>query len=75
MGYIVRMSNATVQHIFCDWAIFLATIFNEIDLKPPSGYLLKKCQKKFVETGHGLTDLVTDATEFKFQHVSNFELN
>ena len=29
----------------------------------------------FVETGHGLTDLVIDATELKFQNVSNFELN
>ena len=26
--------------------------------------------KIFVETGHGLTDLVLDATEFKFQHAS-----
>ena len=31
--------------------------------------------KVFVETGHGLTDLVIDRTEFKFQHASNFELN
>ena len=31
--------------------------------------------KIFVETGHGLTDLVIDATEFKFQSASNFELN
>ena len=31
--------------------------------------------KIFVETGHSLTDLVIDATEFKFQSASNFELN
>ena len=31
--------------------------------------------KIFVEPGHGLTDLVIDATEFKFQSASNFELN
>ena len=67
------MSNATVQRIFCGWVIFLATLFNEIDLKPPSGYILKKMPKIFVETGHGLTDLVIDVT--KFQHASNFELN
>ena len=29
----------------------------------------------FVESGHGLTDLVIDATELKFQNASNFELN
>ena len=45
MGYIVGMSNATVQCIFYGWAIFLATLFIETDLKPPSGYILKKCQK------------------------------
>ena len=31
--------------------------------------------KIFVETGHSLTDLVIDATEFKFQSASNFKLN
>ena len=31
--------------------------------------------KIFVETGHSLTDFVIDATEFKFQSASNFELN
>ena len=30
--------------------------------------------KIFVEIGHLLTDLVIDATEFKFQSASNFEL-
>ena len=29
----------------------------------------------FVETGHGLTDLAIDATEFKFQSASNFQIN
>ena len=36
---------------------------------------LRRPEKIFVETGHGLTDLVIDATEFKLQSVSNFELN
>ena len=31
--------------------------------------------KIFVETANGLTDLVTDATEIKFQSTSNFDLN
>ena len=75
MNYIAGMSNATAHRIFCGWIIFLATLFNEINLKPRSGYMLKKMPKIFVETGHGLTDLVTDATEFKFQHASNFELS
>ena len=75
MGFRLGLSKATIQRIFIGWVIFLATLFNEIDLKPSPGYLLKKMPKMFVETGHGLTDLVIDATEFKFQSASNFELN
>ena len=29
----------------------------------------------FVKTGQGLTDMVIDCTEFKFQHATNYELN
>ena len=29
----------------------------------------------FIKTGHGLTDIVIDCTEFKFQHATNLELN
>ena len=65
-AYIVGMSNATVQRIFCDWVIFLVTLFNEIDLKLPSGYILKKMPKIFVETGHGLTDLVIERQSLSF---------
>ena len=60
---------------FIGWVIFLATLFNEIDHKPFPGYLLKIMPKIFVETGHALKDLVINATEFKFQSASNFELN
>ena len=75
MGYVVRKSKATVQRIFIGWVIFLATIFNEIDLKPPSGFMLQKMPDIFVKTGHGLTDLVIDATEFKFQQATKQTLN
>ena len=75
MAYILDKSKSTMQRIFIGWIIFLSTIFNEIDLKPASGFLFKKMPKSFIETGHGLTDIVIDATEFKFQGPSNFELN
>ena len=42
MGYILGKSKSTVHRIFIGWVIFLATLFNEIDLKPPSGFLLRK---------------------------------
>ena len=50
MRYNVGRSNSTVQRMFCGWIIFLATMFNEIDLKPPSRYTLKTVPKIFVET-------------------------
>ena len=55
--------------------VFLETLFNELDLKPDDGFLLKKMPDIFVKTGHGLTDMVIDCTEFKFQHATNYELN
>ena len=39
------------------------------------GIYIEKMPKIFVEIGHGLTDLVIDTTEFKFQHAFIFELN
>ena len=62
MRFKLELSDATIQRIFIDWVVLLATLFNEIDLKPSSGCLLKKISKIFEETGHGLTDLVIDAT-------------
>ena len=52
-----------------------------MDLKPASGYISNMIPKSFIETGHGLTDMVIDATEFKFERAlmermpSNYELN
>ncbi|XP_057302708.1 uncharacterized protein LOC130636876 [Hydractinia symbiolongicarpus] len=75
MAFFMDISKSTMQRIFIGWVIFVAGIFSEIDLKPPSGFSLKKMPKIFIETGHGLTDLVIDATEFKFQRASYSELN
>ena len=41
--------------------------FNKLDLKPTSACTSKEVPKIFVETGHGLTDLIIDKTDFKFQ--------
>ena len=46
-----------------------------INLNPEAGILIKKMPDIFVKTGHGLTDMIIDCTEFKFQHVSNLDLN
>ena len=75
MAYILKTSETTVQRIFNGWVLFLSTLFNRLDLKPGHGYLLQKMPDIFVNTGHGLTDLIIDATEFKFQCATNYELN
>ena len=41
MEFMLGLSKAKIQHIFIGWVIFLATVFNEIELKPSSGHLLK----------------------------------
>ena len=53
----------------------MATLYGKVNLKAENGFIVKKMQKLFVETGHGLTELVGDATEFAFDAASNFELN
>lgn len=48
MAFFMDISKSTMQRIFIGWVIFVAGIFNEIDLKPPSGFLLKKMPKSFI---------------------------
>ena len=64
-----------MQRVFIAWTVFLSTLFNSLDLHPAKGYLLKMMPEIFIKTGHGLTDLVFDCTEFKCQQASNYDLN
>ena len=66
MAYILNIGKSTVYRIFVGWIVFLEILFNELDLKPDDGFLLKKMPNVFVKTGHGLRDMVIDCTEFKF---------
>ncbi|XP_065678095.1 uncharacterized protein LOC136093104 [Hydra vulgaris] len=75
MSFLLEKSYTTVHKIFTSWVIFCATLFNEINLKVDGSFLLKKMPDMFVKTGNGLTDIVIDATEFKFQQASNLDLS
>ena len=75
MAYILQVEKPTVYRIFTGWVVFLETLIEEIDLNPKNGFLIKKMPDIFMKTGHGLTDMVIDCTEFKFQHATNYELN
>ena len=75
MAFVLEKSVTTVHCIFTGWIIFLATLFQKLDIQPDSGFLLQEMPEIFVKTGHVLTDIIIDVTEFKFQLASNFELN
>ena len=72
---MLKVGESTIQCIFVGWIVFLETILTYINLKPEAGFLLKKMPDIFVKTGRGLTDMIIDCTELKFQHVSNLDLN
>ena len=54
--------------------MLLVTLFNKINLKPPTGYLFKMIPCIFMKTSYGMTDLKIDVTDFKFANASNCEL-
>ena len=52
-----------------------SVVFNRLYLCPDHGFLLQNMPNVSVDSGHRLTDLILDATEFKFQYATNYELN
>ena len=74
MAMMLDKSRVTVQGIFTAWVILVATVFNQVDLRPSGKCLLYKMRNILKATDHDKTDLVIDANGFKFQRVSNFEL-
>ena len=75
MAFMIHLSESTINRIFVGWAVFLDAIFKKLSLKPENGFLINQMPDIFIKTGHGLTDIVIDCTEFKFQHATNLELN
>ena len=67
MAFLVKKSETTIQRIFIGWIIFIAAVFNRIDLIPGHGFLLKKMPKSFIKTGHGMTDLMPLSLNFNVQ--------
>ena len=45
MAIVLDKSRVTVQRIFTAWVIFLATIFNQVDLRPSGRFCCIRCQK------------------------------
>ena len=74
-AYMTNVTAVTIGRIFNGWVVFLSTLFNQLDQRPHQKFLQKKMPEIFVKTGHGTTDLVLDATEFRFQTASNFDIS
>ena len=74
-AFVTNVSAATIGRIFNSWVIFLSTVFNKLDTRPHKTFLLQKMPNAFINTGHDMTDLILDATEFKFQTASNYDLS
>ena len=75
VSYMCDVSETTIGRIFNGWIVFLAALFNQLDQRPDQKYLQQMMPEIFTRTGHGMTDLVLDATEFKFQTASNFDIS
>ena len=75
MAYMLNVSESTMQRIFVAWIVFMETIFSRINLRPDKNFLAHTMPEIFIKTGHGLTDMVIDCTEFKLQQPSNYDLS
>ena len=74
-AFMAKVSEQTIGRVFNGWIIFLATLFNQLDQRPDQDFLRKTVPEIFTRTGHEMTDLILDATEFKFQTASNFDVS
>ena len=74
-AFIANVSTQTIGRIFNAWVVFLSALFNKLDTRPHQKFLQLKMPAIFHQTGHGDTDLVLDATEFRFQAASNFDVS
>ena len=74
-AYMADVSPQTIGRIYNGWVIFLAALFSKLNTRPQQKFLQEKMPKIFRDTGHGETDLILDATEFRFQSASNFDIS
>ena len=75
MAYILNIGESTMQRMFIAWVVFIEAIFSKINLRPDQRLLACNMPEIFIRTGHGLTGIVIDCTEFKLQQPSNYDLS
>ena len=55
-GWMSGNSEPSLSRFYSSWIVFLASMFNCIDLKPAAGFLQSMMPEIFIEKGHHFTD-------------------
>ena len=75
MGWMTNTSISTQSRIFVAWSIFLATVFESIDLTPLPGEVAEFLPKDFNDAGFADTSCMGDCTETQIAASENFDVN
>ena len=74
-GYMTGTSASTQSRIFTAWAVFLSTVFDELDLSPCPGEVLSLLPVEFYASGFQDTVLLGDCTENWIASPENFDIS
>lgn len=75
MGWMTNTSISTQSRIFVAWSIFLATVFESIDLTPLPGEVAEFLPKDFNDAGFADTSCMGDCSETQIAASENFDVN
>lgn len=73
MGYglCVKYLKEHSKMNFIACVVFMEAVFSKINLVPDEGILSYNMHEIIMRTGHGMTDIVIDCTDFKLLQSSN----
>lgn len=73
MGYglCVKYLKKHSKMNFFACVVFMEAVFSKINLVPDEGILSYNMHEIIMRTGHGMTDIVIDCTDFKLLQSSN----
>ena len=74
-GYMTGTSASTQSRIFTAWAVFLSTVFDQLDLSPCPGEVLSLLPLEFYASGFQDTVLLGDCTEDWIASPENFDIS
>ena len=75
MAFMTATSDATQSRIFTGWSVFLATLFDEIDLSPCPGEVSSLLPSDFWASGFQDTVLLGDCTENWIASPENYDIS